>query len=516
MCLRLFFIVQPCTFEAKRLDRNFILEHYRRADARGTYLATTCTQTLSNGEETKLLYILPKYQMRLAEEKPHDMSSAMKLALSQLSKNQQEVEAACANPRTLCYDLWRHIYLRQTFVACFVTVNNRVFDTHKDWMLCGGYSEHSLFIAALLQRDGFQAVPKGPLHSQAVPKGPLHSQPQKKKKKPKAWQISMVQVRSGCCFTHSLFNLQTFPILPLLHGVTQAAAKRSAATKRMLAAPEMGQSDEVVEVPAAPIKAEHYLPGMAAGSTDPSSLHCVGFPDDDAQCYASLSKGGRCTRKRTHGNFCKQHSHQFRQSDRVAAAWECFEEPLALVAQRFEAQRMDMALALSLQDNEEAKEKRRKSLAKIVPRLSALGMGRVETPGGGSCQFLSILFSAGPPVDVRDFRAQIVSYLRQQQTLFEDKIASCFGGYTQYLDSMSRPDTYGDELTIHAASHLLLRPIVVHSDSDLEPEKRFDPPTVISSDLWGAPVHIGHLGQVHFEATAEKQFEVPVKQEPRG
>ena len=155
-------------------------------------------------------------------------------------------------------------------------------------------------------------------------------------------------------------------------------------------------------------------------------------------------------------------------------------------------------------------------MAKIVPRLSALGMERVETAGDGSCQFLSILFSAGLPVDVQEFRAQIVSYLRRQQTLFEDKIASCFGGYSQYLDSMSRPDTYGDELTIHAASHLLLRPIVVHSDSDLEPERRFDPPTVISRDLWGAPVHIVHLGQVHFEATAEKQFEVPVKQEPRG
>ena len=108
MCLKpgLFFIVQPCTFEATRLDRNFILEHYRRAGARGTYLGTTCTH---NGKETKLLYILPKYQMRLAEEKHHAMSSAVKLALS---KNQLEVEAACTNPRKLCYDLWRHIYLR--------------------------------------------------------------------------------------------------------------------------------------------------------------------------------------------------------------------------------------------------------------------------------------------------------------------------------------------------------------------------------------------------------------------
>eukprot|EP00438_Fugacium_kawagutii_P002354 Skav213522 [mRNA] locus=scaffold3227:33878:35945:+ [translate_table: standard] len=115
-----------------------------------------------------------------------------------------------------------------------------------------------------------------------------------------------------------------------------------------------------------------------------------------------------------------------------------------------------------------------------------------------------------------DFRARIVSYLRQQQTLFEDKIETCFGGYAQYLDCMSRPGTYGNELTLRAASHLLLRPIVVHSDNDLEPERRFEPPSQISSDLWGAPVHIVDLGQVHFEATTEKQLEVPVTQEPRG
>mmetsp|Transcript_889 Transcript_889/g.921 ORF Transcript_889/g.921 Transcript_889/m.921 type:complete len:134 (-) Transcript_889:33-434(-) len=95
----------------------------------------------------------------------------------------------------------------------------------------------------------------------------------------------------------------------------------------------------------------------------------------------------------------------------------------------------------------------------------------------------------------KNFRSQIVSYLRQQ-TFFEDKIATCFGGYTQYLDCMSRPDIYGDELTLHAASHLLLRPIVVHSDSDLQPEQRFEPPKQISSDLRGAPDHILHLGQV--------------------
>ena len=142
-------------------------------------MATTCSHTLSDAEETKLLYILSKYQMRCAEEKPHDMSCAMKLALS---KNQKEVEAACANLRTSCNDLWPHIYLRQSFVACFVTANNRVMDTHKDWMQSGGYSEHSLFIAALLQRDGFQAVPRGP----------VHSQPQKKKKpKAAAWGSSL-------------------------------------------------------------------------------------------------------------------------------------------------------------------------------------------------------------------------------------------------------------------------------------------------------------------------------------
>ena len=46
----------------------------------------------------------------------------------------------------------------------------------------------------------------------------------------------------------------------------------------------------------------------------------------------------------------------------------------------------------------------------------------VETAGDGSCQFLTILFSAGLPVDVQDFRGEIVSYLKQHGSLFEEKL----------------------------------------------------------------------------------------------
>ena len=165
-------------------------------------------------------------------------------------------------------------------------------------------------------------------------------------------------------FTFQFANVSNSPFVAWCH---PGSGQEIAGHEADASCPEMGQSDEVVEVPAALITAENYLPGMAAGSTDPSSLHCVGFPDDDAQCYASLSKGGRCTRKRTHGNFCKQHARQFRQSDRVAAAWGCFEEPLALVAQRFEAQQMDMALALRFRTTRKPKRRGARAWPKLFP-----------------------------------------------------------------------------------------------------------------------------------------------------
>lgn len=160
-----------------------------------------------------------------------------------------------------------------------------------------------------------------------------------------------------------------------------------------------------------------------------------------------------------------------------------------------------MAIHLSLEENEDAKAKRLASIAAIKPRLEALGLERVDTEAQGDCQFLAVVFSAGLPVDPQDFRSQCVAYLKHCADHFHGQISSQFKSFQQYLDNMARPHTWGDELTLAAAAHLLLRPVVVLSDQEQESERRFEPPPLIHSLVWGPPVYIVHLNLKHYEAT---------------
>ena len=78
---------------------------------------------------------------------------------------------------------------------------------------------------------------------------------------------------------------------------------------------------------------------------------------------------------------------------------------------------------------------------------------------------------------------------------------------------MSRPQTWGDELTLAAASHLLLRPITVLADEELESERRFTSPPVIAEECWGHEIYVVHLNQMHYEATCPIPDDLPVKRE---
>jgi len=107
------------------------------------------------------------------------------------------------------------------------------------------------------------------------------------------------------------------------------------------------------------------------------------------------------------------------------------------------------------------------------------------------------------------FRTQVVGYLRAFPDLFQKDIEAKFASYSAYLDYMSRPDAWGDDLTLVAAAHLLLCRIRVISDCDLEGERIFTPPPMISSDVWRDDVYICHMLQNHFEATCPKLPQAP-------
>ena len=90
-----------------------------------------------------------------------------------------------------------------------------------------------------------------------------------------------------------------------------------------------------------------------------------------------------------------------------------------------------MAVQLSLAENGEAAKRRAESRASQA----------LETVADGSCQFVSICFTAGIPVDPADFRSQVVNFLRHLPQMFADKITANFTSFEAYLQNMSRPST---------------------------------------------------------------------------
>ena len=86
----------------RRLDRATIVKHWRQHGPRGTYLASTCKNVLADGRIAKLLFVMPKFALHFALEKPDDMAAALALGLA---NSVDEVRAACQHADTQCYDL---------------------------------------------------------------------------------------------------------------------------------------------------------------------------------------------------------------------------------------------------------------------------------------------------------------------------------------------------------------------------------------------------------------------------
>jgi hypothetical protein len=91
-------------------------------------------------------------------------------------------QVACLHVEKKTYDIFRHI---------FVTSAGRAVDQHRDWVTTGGYSEHSLFIDALVNQHSAM---------KAIPRGPKHSQPKKKGRKVGALQTARGRFECLCAF----------------------------------------------------------------------------------------------------------------------------------------------------------------------------------------------------------------------------------------------------------------------------------------------------------------------------
>ena len=159
-----------------------LMDFYQKHGASKLLLMKPCKLTLRTGQEATLCYAMPKYKILFAIERPADLQAALMLGMAHTS---EEVRQACANLQTGTYDIFRHMYLRQSFVNVYVTHSGAVVDCHRDFVRGGGHSEHSLFVKALHTQD----------YLDPLAQGPRSNQPAAAKPKPKAkWSARLKEM----------------------------------------------------------------------------------------------------------------------------------------------------------------------------------------------------------------------------------------------------------------------------------------------------------------------------------
>lgn len=452
--------------KARRLDRDKIVAHYQEAGPRNTFLASTCEKQLRTGEVAKLCYVMGKHQLSYAKDKPRDMQACMQLALAETSA---DIQDACRSPKTGAYCLHRHAYLRQAFVTIYVTSQRHVLDTHKDYLTGAGWTEHTLFISALIQDKAFLSP---------VCQGPSNSRPKKSPKKKK--------------------NVQ-----------------KSERTKAMLAAPELVAGEDCPQANKAPLRRvslSQLLPGLPAAQEAPAFLSCEGALLDEAKtCMAPTTKGCRCRRPRSQGNFCKQHFLEFSDQDRQDALWEGLEPIFQKSAEEFDEAQVKMGVELSLKDMQEHAEQLQASRALVAQRLRQEGCERIDTEADGNCFFISLSYTAGLEISPQSLRAEVCAYLRSFPQTFSDWFDTFFKSYDDYVRNLSRDGVYADDLCCLASAHLLLRPLRIISDMPDDHIVEFNPPASIDPSACGPPVTLAfYLKGRHYEATQPLKADEPL------
>ena len=299
--------------------------------------------------------------------------------------------------------------------------------------------------------------------------------------------------------------------------------KRSARTKAMLAPPAQKRSScepctaekrQAVAPAPNPWEVEAFLPGLPHEPNLLPVVSCVGAHRSDTSsqsCWATTKSGGRCMRKRVAGNFCQQHFNEISAQKQQMAFFEEVEDLFDGARDKWEKEQVELAKALSLEDDAEKKAQRLESARRVERRLRIQNLRRVVTPAEGECLFVAVAWSAGLAVDRFAFRQQVVSYLSSFPHYFGRWFDTKWKSFQQYLLQMAKPSTWGDDLCLVAMSHLLLRPIVLITDRSEESEAimTVEPPSSISQEAWGEPIYFSYLGFSHYEATED----LPVKKE---
>jgi hypothetical protein len=459
-------VEEPSNRQTQRLDCKSICQYHQEKGAAATYLSSACKVVLATGEMATMVYVIPKYILRYASDRPEDMQACLQLALAETS---EMVEAACASKETGAYDIVRHMNLRRAFTVVYVTEKGDIVDTHKHFMVCGGHSEHQLFVSEL----------QGKTLTKPIPKGPLHSMPGK---------------RRG-------------------HG----KPKRSEALKQMLGPPALpdGKKPSLPIVPTiVPIMLDsdiEHLPGAAMVSEKNVLLHCQWAAKcGTRKCLAKTGSGksvSRCQLFRKKGNFCLKHYQQAQGSKTAQIVLESLKTAFQHAqrwSKRVKQEQADLTLAMALSMEASTKEYKeaRARMFRLGPRLTEHKVCRIETAPFGNCQFEAICVTAKLSIGIPELRSQICNYLALFPDTFGSFLAGRFENFQEYLAHMRKDGSWGDHLTLTVAATLLLRPIWVITDTTQDNYLvQVDPIGTISQEEWEPPLLLIHYGELHYDAT---------------
>ncbi|CAK0846631.1 unnamed protein product [Prorocentrum cordatum] len=416
------------------------------------------------------------------------MAAAMQLALA---SSTDEVYEACKDPETGVYDFLRHMALRRSYVSVFAVDHQGallLFDGHKHFVAEGGFTEHTEFVRGLLS-DGWLA--------------PLKDEAKGGKKAP---------------------------------GRRRPAPKRSLELQAMLRAPDEPPEPTMTERSRADgARGDAPAPGVVDEAEAPTSVPCgpshgerppdppEGLRPGDGVCIARTGRGWRCERPKKHGDYCAQHAKQVTTAGYRHDLAKGLKRAFLDAARSFrlrqaaeEKAQLKVAIQRSLQDGEAARQRQERSLEILAPRLRERGLVRLETEPLGNCQFLAVARSAGLADSHESLREQACDYMSTLKDMFMGFAGVDDLDYDAYVADMRKDGTWGDELTLTALAHLLMRPIFVISDTT-DPAYVLEalPPAAVSRRAWGPEIWVVHQGERHYEATAPAPAPASEENEPR-
>lgn len=184
----------------------------------------------------------------------------------------------------------------------------------------------------------------------------------------------------------------------------------------------------------------------------------------------------------------------------------------------WEAMELQTAIMQSIKEAEDicAAEENLDHYLESVGHELGLRFSRETTPGDGSCQFAAIAqaLTGQMALNAKAVRAQVVSWLRSDPLLPNRDHVSSFAedeapNWKAYCDQMARSTTWGNHLTLVAASDCLSVVIHVISSGGLG-HRVFGPLGYSNEQLAALPqIYIAHIAEWHYESLQVSPAPVP-------